>query len=211
MSTRFGKMLRYNDDLTIPTDNPFFTTRDRGQSGDLGPWAAEPVHVRVPARNGAHVHQRRGRDDLGGGERGRGRLELRLADDRRPDDQPQFPRRRSTRTATAADWSRASPSSARRSTIHRRARSRRPTSGTTSSPTTSNGWINRLDPANDNARLRVRARIGNQVFDLEVGPDGALYALSQRGELPRVPVPVPVGANGGSDVRIQNSEFRRFI
>jgi glucose/arabinose dehydrogenase len=41
-----------------------------------------------------------------------------------------------------------------------------------------NGWINRLDPANQNA-VYAFARIGNDIFDLAVGPDGALYALSR--------------------------------
>lgn len=40
------------------------------------------------------------------------------------------------------------------------------------------GWINRLDAANGNA-VYAFARTGNDVFGLEVGPDGALYALGR--------------------------------
>ena len=42
------------------------------------------------------------------------------------------------------------------------------------------GWINRLDPANGYAAYAF-ARTGNLVFDLQVGPDGALYALANTG------------------------------
>jgi glucose/arabinose dehydrogenase len=44
------------------------------------------------------------------------------------------------------------------------------------------GWINRLDPNNDNAVYAfARSNPGDNIFGLEVGPDGALYALSQAG------------------------------
>lgn len=39
-------------------------------------------------------------------------------------------------------------------------------------------WINRLDPANGNA-VYAFARLGGAVTDLQVGPDGALYALAE--------------------------------
>ena len=42
------------------------------------------------------------------------------------------------------------------------------------------GWINRLDPVNGNAAYAF-ARAGNLVFDLQVGPDGGLYALANTG------------------------------
>lgn len=43
-----------------------------------------------------------------------------------------------------------------------------------------NGWINRLDPANGYAAYAF-ARVGANIFDLHVGPDGALYALANGG------------------------------
>ncbi len=44
----------------------------------------------------------------------------------------------------------------------------------------SSGWINRLDPDNNFAAYAF-ARVGNSVFDLQVGSDGALYALANTG------------------------------
>jgi len=43
-----------------------------------------------------------------------------------------------------------------------------------------NGWISRLDPDDDNA-VYAFARTGGNLFDLQVGPDGALYALARIG------------------------------
>ncbi|MGH7419953.1 MAG: hypothetical protein ACREKB_19450, partial [Candidatus Rokuibacteriota bacterium] len=43
-----------------------------------------------------------------------------------------------------------------------------------------NAWINRLDPGDGNA-VYAFARVGGALFDLQVGPDGALYALADGG------------------------------
>jgi glucose/arabinose dehydrogenase len=42
------------------------------------------------------------------------------------------------------------------------------------------GWINRLDPANGYAGYAF-ARVGANIFDLQFGPDGALYAAANGG------------------------------
>ena len=50
MNNLLGKMLRLNNDGTIPTDNPFFSSTPRAEPRDLGARAAQPVHVRVQPR-----------------------------------------------------------------------------------------------------------------------------------------------------------------
>ena len=39
------------------------------------------------------------------------------------------------------------------------------------------GWVNRLDPANGNA-VYAFARVGGTTYDVHVGPDGAVYVLT---------------------------------
>ena len=90
--TRSGKILRINPDGSIPTDNPFYTRTTGTHRGDLGPGPAQPVHLRLPARHRADVHQRRRRARLGGDRRGRRRRQLRLAGRRGADDRPAVPR-----------------------------------------------------------------------------------------------------------------------
>ena len=75
----FGKLLRFNEDGSIPTDNPFFAT----QAG-LGRavWAyglRNPFTLRGPAGHRPDPHQRRRRDDLGRDQRRHRRRQLRLA------------------------------------------------------------------------------------------------------------------------------------
>ncbi len=84
LNAPLGKMLRFNDDGTIPGDNPFCTTQ-----GDIkcAVWARglrNPFTFAVRAERRPHPHQRRGRKHLGRDQRRRGGRELRLAIDRRP-------------------------------------------------------------------------------------------------------------------------------
>ena len=56
---------------------------ERRQPRDLGDGAAQSVHDRVPAQHWSALHQRRGRNKMGGNQRGRSRSQLRLAHCRR--------------------------------------------------------------------------------------------------------------------------------
>ena len=98
----FGKMLRFNDDGSIPSDNPFCTTAGNLRLRDLGPRPAQPVHLRRARQRRPHPHQRRRPGHVGGDQPRRGRRQLRLAVDRGPDQRrPASPRRCSPTTTTA--------------------------------------------------------------------------------------------------------------
>ena len=72
--------------------------RQREEPRDLGARAAQSLHVRGPAGHGPDLHQRRRPEHLGGDRRRACRRQLRLADDRRADDQIPASRRPSTPT-----------------------------------------------------------------------------------------------------------------
>ena len=101
----FGKLLRFNDDGTIPTDNPFYATPERPGARDLGLRPAQPVHLRGPARHRPHPHQRRRPEHLGGDQPRRGRRQLRLAGLRRAEQR----RRRHHRAAVRLPAQRHQP------------------------------------------------------------------------------------------------------
>ena len=79
---------------STPTARSRPTTRssadDGEQPGDLGARPAQPVHVRIPADDGPDVHQRRRPEHWEEINDGHGWRQLRLADDRRADDQPRL-------------------------------------------------------------------------------------------------------------------------
>src|SRR6266487_1229133 len=62
------------------------------QSRDLGAWPPQPFYLRFSARHNSPVYQRCRRIDLRGDQRRHRWFELRLADNRRPDQQSSFPR-----------------------------------------------------------------------------------------------------------------------
>ncbi len=85
LTSPFGKLLRFNEDGTIPTDNPFYAT----QSGlARAVWASglrNPFTFAVQPGTGTDPHQRRRPGHLGGDRPRRGRRQLRLAVRRRPE------------------------------------------------------------------------------------------------------------------------------
>ena len=76
---RLGKILRFNDDGTIPTDNPFYGSQTGARARGLGARPAQSVHLRLPTGHRPHAHQRRRAEHLGRDQPRRGRRELRLA------------------------------------------------------------------------------------------------------------------------------------
>ena len=91
----FGKLLRFNDDGTIPGDNPFAASQSGARPRGLGLRPEESLHLRGPARHRHDPHQRRRREHLGRDRRRQRRRQLRLARVRRPGQ----PRRGSHRAA----------------------------------------------------------------------------------------------------------------
>ena len=73
-----------------PHRQPVLRPGDGGQPRDLGARAPQSLHLRLPARDRADVHQRRGAEHLGGDQRRRPRGELRLAGDRGGHQQPEL-------------------------------------------------------------------------------------------------------------------------
>ena len=186
--TTLGKMLRFNDDGTIPTDNPFYGSTVRAQPRHLGPRPAQSVHLCRAAGHGPHPHQRRGPEHLGGDRRRRRRRQLRLAGLRgarqRP---PASPAPLFTYKHSDASPPGSGPGgffigcSIAGGAFY-------PDSG--SFPASYPGsyffadfcsrFIGRLDLANGNAAYAFGSVSGNPV-DMRVGLDGALYVLTRGG------------------------------
>jgi glucose/arabinose dehydrogenase len=176
MTSRFGKILRYNDDLTIPTDNPFFGTAS-------GPYRAiwalglrnpftfgfRPGTGRMFINDVGQATWEEINEGIAGANYGWPTTEGRTTDARFRS--PLYAYGHSGTLVTgfaivgAAFYNPSTPTF--------------PSSysGTYFFGDYVSGWVNRLDPANDNA-VYAFARIGNNVFDLQVGPDGALYVLA---------------------------------
>jgi glucose/arabinose dehydrogenase len=176
MTERFGKMLRYNDDLTIPTDNPFYTTatgpnRAIWALGLRNPFtfAFQPVTGRMFINDVGENTWEEINDGVAGANYG-------------------WP----TTEGPTTDPSFRGPIYAYRHTSSNvaivGAAFYNPSMRTFPASYVGNyffadyaaGWINRLDPNNDNA-VYAFAGPGGDIFGLEVGLDGALYALSQSG------------------------------
>ena len=84
LNSPLGKLLRFNDDGSIPSDNPFCTTPGNLACAGLGPWSAQPVHLCRAARHRPHPRQRC-RSRLVGRDQCRvPRRQLWMAGDRRP-------------------------------------------------------------------------------------------------------------------------------
>ena len=86
-----GKILRFNPDGTVPTDNPFYDGAGPNYDADLGARAAQPLPrlLRRADRSAAHRRRRRQQSvdgDRGSGHRRAGR-QLRLAERRRAERQ----------------------------------------------------------------------------------------------------------------------------
>ena len=81
----FGKLLRFNDDGSIPDRQPVLRARRRGLARAIWASACATPSPSRSSRAPAPVHQRRRRGPLGGDRHRRGRRQLRLARQRRAD------------------------------------------------------------------------------------------------------------------------------
>jgi len=177
MTSRFGKMLRYNDDGTIPTDNPFFGTatgvfRAIWALGLRNPFTFtfQPVTGRMIINDVGAGTWEEINDGIAGSDYGWPTTEGPTSD----------PRFRSPIYAYRHSGSLVTGFAIVGAAFYNPSTVTFPSSyvGNYFFGDYVNAWINRLDP-NDGNAVYAFARIGNALFDLHVGPDGALYALAQ--------------------------------
>ena len=192
----FGKLLRFNEDGTIPTDNPFFAT----QSG-LGRavWAyglRNPFTFAVQPGTGTDPHQRRRRGHLGRDQRRRGRRQLRLAGSKgrltsaAGVTAPLFTyhaQRSPTRSARARAASSAASRSSAAPSTRRAVRFPTATATSTTSPTSSASSSAASTSPTATPRMRSPAsRLSRSTC--WSGIDGAVYVLT-RGGVTRISAP----------------------
>ncbi len=177
MTSRFGKILRYNDDLTIPTDNPFFGTatgvyRAIWALGLRNPFtfAFQPGTGRMFINDVGQNTWEEVNEGIAGSNYGWPTTEGPTTD----------PRFRAPIYAYVHSGGLVSGNAIVGAAFYNTSAATFPPSyvGTYFFGDYVDGWINRLDPSNGNA-VYAFARTGSSVFDLKVGPDGALYALSR--------------------------------
>ena len=179
MTSRFGKMLRYNDDLTIPTDNPFYTTasgvyRAIWAFGLRNPFTFgfQPATGRMFINDVGQNAWEEINDGVAGSNYGWPTTEGYTSD----------PRFRGPIYAYEHGGTLVSGYAIVGAAFYN------PTTATFPPAYVGNyffgdyasGWVNRLDPSNGNAAYAF-ARIANDVFDVHVGSDGAVYVLANGG------------------------------
>jgi glucose/arabinose dehydrogenase len=177
MTERFGKVLRYNDDLTIPTDNPFYATatgvnRAIWALGLRNPFtfAFQPTTGRLFINDVGEASWEEINEGVAGSNYGWPTTEGATTNPAFRGPIYAYPHTGDQAIVGAAFYNPATRTF--------------PASyvGHYFFGDYVDGWINRLDPNNDNAVYAfARADPGDNIFGLEVGPDGALYSLSQRG------------------------------
>jgi glucose/arabinose dehydrogenase len=177
MTSRFGKLLRYNDDLTIPTDNPFSGTatgvyRAIWALGLRNPFtfAFQPGTGRLMINDVGQNTWEEVNEGVAGANYGWPTTEGPTTD----------PRFRGPVFAYRHGGTLLSGYAVVGAAFYNPPTRTFPTAyvGDYFFADYASGWINRLDVAADSA-VYAFARTGNDVFDLHVGPDGALYALAR--------------------------------
>ena len=174
----FGKLLRFNDDGTIPGDNPFAASR-AASAARSGLRPAQSLHLRGPAGTGTiHIttsarHLGRDRRRSAGANYGWPASEARQPRRRRHRAALRLPaQRRHPLGSGRADSSRASPSPAVRS-IRAAARFPRSTATSTTSPTSSAS--SSAESISPTATPRTRSPASRFAGRLLVGIDGAVH------------------------------------
>jgi glucose/arabinose dehydrogenase len=177
LTSRFGKLLRYNDDMTIPTDNPFYTTttgvfRAIWAYGLRNPFTFgfQPGTGRMFINDVGQNTWEEINDGIAGSHYGWPATEG-------PTMNPAF---------RAPLYAYQHNSGLVRGFAIVGAAFYNPPIVTFPSSYVGhyffadyvNGWINRLDPGNGYAAYAF-ARIGVEIFDVYVGPDGAVYAAAR--------------------------------
>jgi glucose/arabinose dehydrogenase len=179
MTSRFGKILRYNDDLTIPADNPFVAT-DTGVFQAI--WALglrNPFTFTFQPGTGRMII-----NDVGAGtweevNEGIAGSNYGWPTTEGPTNDPRF---RAPIFAYPHSGGLLTGFAIVGAAFYNPPLTTFPPAyvGAYFFGDYVNGWISRLDPDDGNA-VYAFARTGGNLFDLQVGPDGALYALARVG------------------------------
>ena len=177
MNTRFGKMLRYNDDLTIPTDNPFFGTATGANRAIWALGLRNPFTFGFQPGTGRMFINDVGQNTWEEINEGVAGSDYGWPTTEGPTTDPRF---RGPIFAYEHGGTLLSGYAIVGAAFYNPATRTFPVGyvGDYFFADYASGWINRLDPANGNA-VYAFARTGNDVFDLATGPDGALYALAR--------------------------------
>ena len=178
LTNRLGKVLRYNDDLTIPTDNPFYGTALNENRAIWAYGLRNPFTFRFQPGTGRMFINDVGQstweeinDGIAGSNYG-------WATTEGPTSNPAF--RSPLYAYKHSNWA-VTGSAIVGGAFYNPPTATFPTSWVGNYffgdlQNASGGWVNRLDPANGYAAYAF-ARPGGVVLNLDVGPDGALYVL----------------------------------
>lgn len=180
LTNRLGKVLRYNDDLTIPSDNPFFGTATGANRAIWAYGLRNPFTFNFQPGTGRMFINDVGQsaweeinDGIAGSNFGWPTTEG-------PTSNPAF---RGPVYAYHHDQTLVSGIAIVGAAFYNPAVATFPPSyvGHYFFGDYQGGWINRLDPANGHAAYAFARLPGTNLFGIEVGPDGALYALANGG------------------------------
>jgi glucose/arabinose dehydrogenase len=184
LGNRLGKVLRYNDDISIPTDNPFYNT---ATGANRAIWAYglrnpftfnfQPVTGRMFINDVGQSTWEEINDGIAGSNYG-------WATTEGPTGNPAF--RSPLYAYKHSNWA-VTGNAIVGGAFYNPATVTFPASwvgnyffGDLGGATGGAGWVNRLDPANGYAAYAF-ARPGGVVLGLEVGPDGAVYIMVSGG------------------------------
>lgn len=180
LTNRLGKVLRYNDDLTIPTDNPFYNTamganRAIWALGLRNPFtfAFQPVTGRMFINDVGQSAWEEVNDGIAGSNYGWPTTEG-------PTTNPAF---RSPIYAYHHSLPLVNGIAIIGGAFYNPATATFPASyvGHYFFSDLTGGWIYRLDPANGNAVYAFARVPSTTIYGLDVGPDGAVYLLGNGG------------------------------
>jgi glucose/arabinose dehydrogenase len=177
LTTVLGKMLRFNDDGSIPTDNPFYGTTTGLNRSIWARGLRNPFTFAFERGTGRMFINDVGQDsweevNVGRAGADYGWPSTEGATTSPGIDSPLFTYSHSTNSTLVTGYAIVGGTFYRPSTVTFPAA----WVGNYFFGDYVSGWINRLDPANGNA-VYAFARLGN-LTDIQVGPDGALYVLA---------------------------------
>ena len=213
---------RHHGRASDPGRQPVRGDGHRHQPAHLRARPAQPVHVRGPARHRDDLHQRRGRDHLGGDRPERRRRQLRLERRQhrrlRPVSRP-VPARTTTRcsptTIRAARPAAASPSSVAPSTTRRRRNSPASYVGKYFYEDLVGGWIREFDPAhpgsaaNPDTSTAFASATPGGLRDIQVDSAGNLYYLSGDGAINKISYQAPQITTQPASQTVTQGQARR--
>lgn len=177
MTSRFGKILRYNADLTIPSDNPFYTTATGVYRAIWALGLRNPFTFAFHRGTGRMFINDVGQNTWEEINEGVAGANYGWPTTEGPTNDPRF---RGPIFAYEHAGTLISGYAIVGGAFYNPSSPTFPSTyiGVYFFADYVSGWIARLDPSNDNG-VYAFARTDNEIFDLKVGPDGALYALAR--------------------------------